>query len=92
MVFATFSLFTVFDKLQLLSQLGLAPVFDWALDIRKLAYLILVLPMHGLLVAQFRRQRREKSASERLAFAARQQAFSAQRQRAEIARFTALLL
>ncbi len=91
MVFATFLLFTAFDKIQLLSQLGLTPVLDWGLEIRKLAYLILVLSMHLLLVAQLRRQRRKKSASELLAVAARQQAVSAQRQRAEIARFTALL-
>jgi len=91
MVFATFLLFTASDKIQLLSQLGFMPALGWGLDIRKLAYLILVLPMHVLLVAQLRRQRREKSASELLAVAARQQAVSAQRQRAEIARFMALL-
>lgn len=91
LLFVTYLLFTIFDKVQLLSQLGLVPVSHWGLDARKLAYLILLLPMHALLVAQLRQQRKEKSASERLAAAARQEAWSAQKQGAELARFMALL-
>ncbi len=90
-IFITYLLFTVFDKIQILSQLGLMPMIDWGFDIRKLAYMILMLPMHALLVAQLRQQQREKSNSELLALAAQQQALSAQRQGAEIARLMALL-
>jgi signal transduction histidine kinase/DNA-binding response OmpR family regulator len=91
LVWAIFLLFTLFDKIQLLSSLGLVPMIEWGLDIRKLAYLVLLLPMHALLVAQFRQQQIEKHASDRVAASARQDAMSAQRQGAELARFMALL-
>ena len=91
LIFVTFLLYTVMDKIQILSQFGLMPMIDWGLDIRKLAYLILMLPMHALLVAQLRQQKREKSAAELLAAAAQQQAMSARRQGDEVARLMALL-
>ena len=91
LLFVTYLLFTFFDKVQLLSQLGLVPVSQWGLDARKLAYLILLLPMHALLVAQLRQQQREKSASELRASVARQETLSAQKQGDELMRFMALL-
>ena len=91
LLFVTYLLFTIFDKVQLLSQMGLMPVSQWGLDARKLAYLILLLPMHALLVAQLRQQQKEKSASELLAAAARQEARSAQKQGAELMRIMSLL-
>ena len=91
LIFVTFLLYTVMDKIQILSQFGLMPMIEWGLDIRKMAYLILVLPMHALLVAQLRQQKREKSAAQLLAAAAQQQALSARQQGDEVARLMALL-
>lgn len=90
-LFASFLVFTVCDKAPILALMGLFPLTDWLLDIRKVGYMVQFLVMHLLLVAQFRAQQRQKSESVALVQAASKEAQAAHFQRTELNRFLGLL-
>ena len=91
LLFGTYLVFTLFNLVSVLPQLGLAPISDWTLDIRKIGFLLQLLPMHLLLVGKLREQQRLQLASDLRAQAALHEAKSAQLERTELNRFLGLL-
>ena len=60
LVFASYLLFTVFEKTPLLSMIGLIPMYPEVVDVPKIGLLIQLLLTHLLLVLRFQNQQRLK--------------------------------
>lgn len=91
LLFGAYLIFSLFSLASILPQLGLAPMGDWALDVRKVGFLLQLIPMHLLLVGKLLEQQRLQLASDRRIQVAMHEAKSAQLERAELNRFLGLL-
>ena len=91
LLFGTYLMFTLFGVTPILAQLGWSTMTDTAIEIRRVGFLLQLLPMHLLLVGKLREQQRLQLASDLRTQAALHEAKSAQFERTELNRFLGLL-
>ena len=91
--FTFYLIFTILDKYTVLMYIGFhdAQFSTWSFELRKIAYLLQLIPMHLLIIMQLLESQKLKSAAELKVSKASIEAFTARMHRTDLIRFIGLL-